>query len=139
MRNGQPLSKAIRKEYRTLTDAERQRYHAAVRTIKNNGAYERISRVHSDFANSGAAHSGPAFLPWHREFIKRYELALRAVDPTVALPYWDSVLDNNLPRPQDSILWTNDFAGTTDAAGNVVGGPFAPWRTLDVRQKFLQL
>lgn len=40
-----------------------------------------------------AAHWGPAFLPWHREFLRQYESALRKEVAGVALPYWDSTLD----------------------------------------------
>ena len=34
-------------------------------------------------------HGGPAFIPWHRELVNRYEALLRQIDPTVALHYWD--------------------------------------------------
>lgn len=34
-------------------------------------------------------HGGPAFIPWHRELINRYEALLKQIDPTVALHYWD--------------------------------------------------
>ncbi|EPB79832.1 hypothetical protein ANCCEY_01043, partial [Ancylostoma ceylanicum] len=70
LRNGQRLGRAIRKEYRVMTDAERRRYHTAMWTIKGNGDYDELSRIHSSFSTSPGAHSGPAFLPWHREFIK---------------------------------------------------------------------
>lgn len=33
--NGQPLDRALRKEYRTLTDEERRRFHAAVLKLKS--------------------------------------------------------------------------------------------------------
>ncbi|CAB3407380.1 unnamed protein product [Caenorhabditis bovis] len=129
---GKPLRKAIRKEYRMLSDDERRRLHAAFRTIKENGEYDRLARVHAQYADSGAAHSGPAFLPWHREFIKRMEFMLRQVDPTIHLPYWDSTLDENLPDSKDSLMWTNEFMGEIQA-GNLNSGPFRSWKTIENR------
>ncbi len=42
------------------------------------------------------------------------EFALRQVDPSVAIPYWDSSLDENLPNARDSIMWSSDFMGEED-------------------------
>lgn len=39
--NGRPLTKARRKEYRLMSDDERQRFHAAVLAIKQNGEYDK--------------------------------------------------------------------------------------------------
>lgn len=47
----------------------------------------------------------------------RLEVALRAYDPSVSVPYWDSTLDESLPVPKDSVLWTEDFMG--DGNGNI--------------------
>ncbi|RCN43576.1 common central domain of tyrosinase [Ancylostoma caninum] len=132
MVQGRPLRKALRKEYRQLTDDERNRVHTAFRTIKSSGEFDRLARIHAQFASSGGAHSGPAFLPWHREYMKRVEIALRQVDPEIALPYWDSTLDENMPNSKDSIMWTNEFMGET-TGGSVSGGPFREWRTLEGR------
>ncbi|CAK5113229.1 unnamed protein product [Meloidogyne enterolobii] len=132
------VRKSVRKEYRMLSDDERARFHAALKAIKASGEYDRIATIHSQFATAGSAHSGPGFLPWHREFVKRFEIALKQVDPRVSLPYWDSTLDGILPAPKDSVMFSNDFMGTTDAAGNLIGGDFGGWRTLTGRANVLR-
>jgi Common central domain of tyrosinase/von Willebrand factor type A domain len=58
-------------------------------------------------------HGGPAFLPWHRELINRFEDMLRDVDPALSLHYWDW---NQDPAP----LFTATFMGN---ANGDVGDP----------------
>lgn len=54
------------------------RFHAVMNILKNRpdtdpaGNYNKLAKIHSQTGTSGGAHSGPAFLPWHREYIKRY-------------------------------------------------------------------
>jgi Common central domain of tyrosinase/Putative peptidoglycan binding domain len=50
-------------------------------------------------------HGGPAFIPWHRELVNRYEALLKQIDPTVALHYWD---------------WQTDPRKSPDGAGGTV-------------------
>lgn len=73
----------------------------------------------------GAAHNSPLFLPWHREFLLRYENALQQVsgDPTVRLPYWDWTDDESTAAVFSSAL----MGGEGDPAEGyaVMDGPFA--------------
>uniref|UniRef100_A0A0R3RSJ5 Tyrosinase_Cu-bd domain-containing protein n=1 Tax=Elaeophora elaphi TaxID=1147741 RepID=A0A0R3RSJ5_9BILA len=128
---GQILQRAVRKEIRMLTDDERERFFNAVRQLKASGEYNRLANIHRKEASGSGAHSGPSFLLWHREFIKRMEIALRLIDPSVALPYWDSTLDQHLSVPRDSIMWSPLLMGESDSSGRVINGPFARFVTLE--------
>jgi tyrosinase len=110
-----------RKNQATLTAAEKSHFVAAVLALKANGTYDKYVDDHRNFMSS--AHRGPAFLPWHREFLRRFELDLQAINSSVTLPYWDWTVDNS----PISSLWADDFMGgngrPTD--GRVMSGPFA--------------
>ncbi|VDM08296.1 unnamed protein product [Wuchereria bancrofti] len=127
--NGKKLSMAIRKEYRQLSEEERQRFHSALNRLKQSGDYDKIAQWHSNPKLSGGAHSGPAFLPWHREYIKRLEIALRLIDPDVSLPYWDSTLENGIPESADTILFSKELMGENDKYGNIINGFISHWTT----------
>ncbi|CAJ0584154.1 unnamed protein product, partial [Mesorhabditis spiculigera] len=124
---GKELKKVIRKEVRQMTDDEWHRLLAAIQELKDNGVYDEISLVHMSVTEASNAHSGPAFFPWHREYIKRFELELRRIDPELYVPYWDSTLESGLPNPPDSSIWTSELFGNGQGPVNV--GPWGRWIT----------
>uniref|UniRef100_A0A914WL47 ShKT domain-containing protein n=1 Tax=Plectus sambesii TaxID=2011161 RepID=A0A914WL47_9BILA len=126
----------VRKEYRMLTDEERRRFHSAMNNAKTDmiddvSKYDLLTVSHTPEQSPGA-HFGPALLPFHRELLKQLEVILRAYDDTVAVPYWDTTLDEPLPNPADSVLWTEHFFG--NGAGEVTSGPFKDWRSINDSQ-----
>lgn len=118
--------KVERKEYRMMSKKERNKFHNAIKElmedeIDGTSKYHLLVVSHSAEEAPGA-HGGPSFLPWHREFLKMLEIALRQKDSSVFLPYWDSILDSYLPEPKDAIIWSDSFLG--DPSGKVESGPF---------------
>jgi tyrosinase len=127
----------IRKDQVDLSPGERKAFVNAVLTLKqipsqlyppSQNRYDDYVLIHSKsmlMTVTGAmpAHQGPAFLPWHREFIRRFEMDLQSIDQRVNLPYWDWTKDN---EPSSSI-WDSDFMGGNgrDEDGRVMTGPFA--------------
>jgi tyrosinase len=45
----------------------------------------------------GVAHGHPAFLPWHRAYLTRFEQALRDTGHDVMLPWWDWTKTRTVP------------------------------------------
>ena len=112
----------IRKNQSTLTANEKSRFVNAVLQLKANGVYDRYVQQHRDLFNAGI-HQSALFLPWHREFLRRLESDLQAIDPSVNLPYWDWTVD----RALTSSFWGSDFMGGNGVppGGAVQTGPFA--------------
>lgn len=73
----------------------------------------------------------PSYIPLCKT-LSSFEIELRRLDPDLAIPYWDSTMDQNLPASRDSIMWDDDFMGRTDENGTVITGPGAHWITLTV-------
>ncbi|MFF3844561.1 tyrosinase family protein [Streptomyces sp. NPDC002328] len=118
-----------RKDVSTLTAAERRRFVKALLEVKRRGEYDEFVRMHIEYYVSDGegglrtAHMAPSFLPWHRRFLLELEKALRRVDSSVTLPYWDWTRD----RTPTSAPWTADLLGGNGRRSDlqVTTGPFA--------------
>ncbi|MFH9725543.1 tyrosinase family protein [Streptomyces sp. NPDC017254] len=119
----------VRKNQAALTADEKRRFVNALLELKRSGRYDTFVTTHNAFimgdTDNGdrVGHRSPSFLPWHRRFLIEFEQALRSVDPTVTLPYWDWTVD----RTSRSSIWAPDFLGGTGRArdGQVTDGAFA--------------
>jgi tyrosinase len=119
----------VRKNVRNLTGGERRRFVNALLELKKRGQYDEFVRTHIDYYTADgetglrAAHMAPSFLPWHRKFLLDLEQALRGVDDSVTVPYWDWTRD----RTTTSVPWTNDLLGGNGRRSDrqVMSGPFA--------------
>ncbi|KXN69930.1 Di-copper centre-containing protein, partial [Conidiobolus coronatus NRRL 28638] len=49
--------------------------------------WDQLSNMHVQYYPQ--VHSSPLFLGWHRQFLYDLESALRKIDETVRIPYWD--------------------------------------------------
>ncbi|MEU1037171.1 tyrosinase family protein [Streptomyces sp. NPDC005907] len=118
-----------RRDVSSLTRAERRRFVAALLEIKRRGEYDDFVRMHIEYYVSDGddglrtAHMAPSFLPWHRRFLLDLERALRRVDPSVTVPYWDWTRS----RTPSAAPWTADLLGGNGRRSDhrVMSGPFA--------------
>lgn len=119
----------IRKNARWLTVSERENFLKAVVTLKANQikkneqgsatmrlydfyplehrlVRERVRQSDGTSMEDGG-HNGPAFLPWHREWLRRFEEDLRKIDSSVTLPYWDLTDGTG----STDVIFASDFMG----------------------------
>lgn len=122
----------VRKNQASLTADEKRRFVAALLELKRSGRYDEFVALHNTFIMSDTdhgertGHRSPSFLPWHRRLLLEFERALKAVDASVALPYWDWSGDGAGAWARSS-LWASDFLGGSGRSrdGRVTDGPFA--------------
>ena len=127
----------VRRNVLELSTEERKDVVDALLALKKRGRYDDFVREHVQAMNlptpgrgerpdplrRNAAHRGPAFLTWHREYLRRFELELQ-----VPLPYWDWTIDAELTDPTGSELWSPELMGGNGSENDgwaVIDGPFA--------------
>lgn len=124
---------AVRKNAVNLTVQERQEFVATLHQMKAMpsqynpalNAYDYFVDLHVQaFEDHSGAHMAPGFLPWHREFLRRFEEEMRRAsgNPQITVPYWDWTDPASV-----AIIFTDDFMGgdgDPDDVYFVKTGPF---------------
>lgn len=122
----------IRKDWATLTAAERKRYIDAVLAISSDPTYkshyEALIVKYKKSYKTAAQDSNPStsqFFVFNRYFLLEYENLLREVDCRITIPYWDwTALP---PTPYIAAVWANQngFGDTSRPSDHcVIKGPF---------------
>ncbi|KGG51785.1 hypothetical protein DI09_27p240 [Mitosporidium daphniae] len=126
----------LRKEFRDMSPAEWSRFKRALLKMMDGSTTPQANTgedalppptsitfwTHLHLASVPHAHGTPQFLPWHRLFLHKFELALRLIDPYVTIPYWDWSLD--APNPASSPIWSLPYLGTVySESGDCINFP----------------
>lgn len=119
----------VRKNAANLTTEEWERLMKAIISLKHTysagssiSIYDQFVALHLGVTRiiSGpqtgidGGHRGAGFLPWHREYIRRFEAALQSIDPRVSLPYWNWGLGS---PSETSSLFQDDRIGPLGSGG----------------------
>ncbi|MGV8861912.1 MAG: tyrosinase family protein [Pseudomonas sp.] len=149
----------VRKNQKNLTAAEWKALIAAINAMHGPGApapaYRRFVSLHVEAMDmshmdwsvhampmNGRWMPGKNFLTWHRRLLKLFEERIQSIDPTVSIPYWDSITDRSIPTAltDPSLLanWsvTRDWDASKLAAAadllavNTFQGTFSGFQTL---------
>jgi hypothetical protein len=143
------LGDGVRRNVAKITEEERLLLVNAIRTLDTSGfvypnntghegadaagnitKWDMQEQIHKDgHAHGLDVHGGPAFIPWHRALVNRFEALLREVDPRLSLHYWDWTTDPRVAAPGGVTLFTPSFMGS--AAGNA-GPPLADFESTEI-------
>jgi len=131
----------VRKNATSLSEQEKEAFVEGLLALKRQGRYDEYVHWHHaamtpsvwpfeprDPNYRNGMHRGPSFLPWHREFLLQMEMDLRAIDSSIAIPYWDWTADAAMPDPSVSPIWDENFLGGNGVESDdwrVASGPFA--------------
>ncbi len=123
----------VRKSVVDLTPQEKTEFVNAIKTLKNTTLPGHKINIYDEFvaqhigamglmsmgaqgpaAGHDGAHLSSLILPWHREFISRFEKALQTVNPNVTLPYWNWTDSEAL-----NVIFQDDFMGPNGQGVNI--------------------
>ena len=118
-----PAGDGVRRNVARISAGERHRLRDAFIAMDTTKVFpdgvtfwDKQEQIHkAAHAGGQDVHSGPGFLPWHRELCNRLEAMLRQVDPTLSLHYWDWTT-NPTSAAGGANLFTSDFMGAAHGA-----------------------
>ncbi|RKO94056.1 hypothetical protein BDK51DRAFT_12680, partial [Blyttiomyces helicus] len=126
----------VRREFRELSEADRQGYLQAVLCLRSSPSRLDPSLVQSPSAwddlvwahwqAQDQAHNTAAFPPWHRVFLAIYDAALQTCNWTNGPVYYDWSHDSQ--APEQSEIWSDKYFGgngSPDPSGCIQSGPFS--------------
>lgn len=128
-----PEPPPVRKSATSLTPEERTEFVQTLHKMKQMpsqynptlNAYDYFVDLHVQaFEDHSGAHMAPGFLPWHREFLRRFEEELRRASSNadMTVPYWDWTEAESVEK-----IFADDFLGSDGDPENnyfVKTGPF---------------
>jgi hypothetical protein len=118
----------VRKEIADMSATEWSDYVRALNGLRTNGVYANYVSIHGN--NAGLAHGGCYFLPWHREFLYRFERELNKIVPGVTVPFWDWTKVVSGRRINEAFandpVWTTRMGGA-NGNGPIPNAPFSGW------------
>ncbi|KAI9598752.1 hypothetical protein BDF19DRAFT_382355, partial [Syncephalis fuscata] len=115
----------VRRELRDLSSEEWRIFVDAVKQLMNDkkpSPYDNLAKQHIE--HQSECHGTPIFLPWHRAFLKTFELELQSKVPGCVVPYWDWSADSQSPHNSE-VLSEKYLGGNGSGKDNCVGdSPF---------------
>ncbi|KAJ1902365.1 hypothetical protein LPJ66_000125 [Kickxella alabastrina] len=113
---------AVRKEVRSLTSAEWSAYTEAAKAAYNDKWIDWFGYLHDRIAMP--IHGNSMFLVYHRALTRDYEKILRGYNPSVSVPYWNSMVDYQKPDTS-AVLSNTGVGGNGQGDGGCVNTGFA--------------
>ncbi|EUC60320.1 tyrosinase tyrosinase: common central domain protein [Rhizoctonia solani AG-3 Rhs1AP] len=138
---GKCTNPAIRREWRTLSQDQKDSFHSAVKCLQNKPSalnvlesqtlYDDFSYVH--YTINVTIHHVSSFFPWHRYFLILREAAMSECGYSDPIPYWDWTRDSTVETFKSSEMFDTKKGFGGDGTGKtnwtdglcVEDGPYA--------------
>jgi tyrosinase len=124
-----------------LNDGQKQEFIDTIVESKKRGIYDKyvvwhaqtmsiMTKMDHEDNNRNAAHAGPVFLPWHREYLRRFEMELQQINPNFSLPYWKWEDEKDLFNAK-LWQWVGGNGNESDRLSNFESGEFLGYRVTE--------
>ncbi|KAJ1670675.1 hypothetical protein EV182_008066, partial [Spiromyces aspiralis] len=97
----------VRKEIRSTTDQEWAMIAGVVRRMRRDGWFDWYAYMHDQLFDQ--VHENSIFFPFHRRFVRDFEVAGQRYNPAFFVPYWDAAADYQ--QPSNSVVLSSKYLG----------------------------